>query len=673
MTKDPLLQPFTLKGVTLKNRIMSTAHAPAYAVDAMPKEQYQRYHEEKARGGMGMTMFGGSSCVSSDTPSVFGQLDVSGDRIIPYFQQFSGRIKAHDCAIMCQISHLGRRTTWNAGDWLPVVAPSRIREPQHRGFPKEMDQADIDRVIADYAAAARRCKEGGLDGVEILTNCHLPGQFMSSDLNFRTDKYGGSFENRMRFTLEMLEAVKAEVGSDFIVGIRAEMEAGFEGGLSAEEGLASLQMIQSEGLTDFVNLNVGRSDTDLLLATFAVPSMHQKLSPWLQLAGAFKRELKLPVFHACRISDLATARYAIEESLLDLVGMTRAHIADPHITRKILEGREDRIRSCVGAGYCIDRIYNEGAALCIQNPATGREETQSHEVTPTTGPRKKVAVIGGGPAGMEAARVSAERGHEVTLFEASDRLGGQVLLAAKASWRKDLIGISDWLIAELEHSKVDIQFNQMIEGAELSGFDIVVVATGGLPDTDIVEGAERAGSVWDALAGEAVSGSVLIYDDNGQHQAVSCADWLSKRDDIELELVTPDRHVAAEMGFTNAPIYMKNLYANGARLTTDHRLKRVEAEGNRIRAVFENEFTKQESSRTVDHLLIEHGTLPNDELYHALKDSSANKGITDVEALIAETPQPTSTGFQLYRIGDAVASRNIHAALYDARRLCQHF
>ncbi len=196
---DPLLLPFQLGAMTLKNRIVSTCHAPALAEDGMPKERYQRYHLEKAKGGIGMTMIGGSSCVSPDSPSVFGQLDVSSDRIIPYFREFTERIHKEDCRIVCQISHLGRRTTWNDGDWLPVIAPSRVREPAHRGFPKVMDHADIKRVIGDYVAAARRMRDAGLDGVEILQNAHLPGQFLSPDTNLRDDEYGGDLIGRMRF------------------------------------------------------------------------------------------------------------------------------------------------------------------------------------------------------------------------------------------------------------------------------------------------------------------------------------------------------------------------------------------------------------------------------------------------------------------------------------------
>ena len=671
---DPLLQPFTLNGLTLKNRITSTPHAPAYAENGMPGERYQLYHEEKAKGGIGLSMFGGSSCVGPDSPSVFGQLDVSSDRVIPYFEEFSNRIHQHGTALICQISHLGRRTTWNAGDWMPVVAPSRVREPAHRGFPKEMDHADIRRIIGHFADAARRCKRGGLDGVEVLHNGHLPGQFLAPDLNQRTDGYGGSFENRARFAFEVFDAVRAAVGSNFIVGIRMEIGGAIEGGVTRAESVQLAQALQASGTVDYVNLNVGQPAHDYELAEFAVPAMFQKLAPWLADVASFKREITLPVIHGCRVSDIATARYAVEESIVDLIGMTRAHIADPHIVRKILAGDEARIRPCVGAGYCIDRIYGEGEALCLHNVATGRERTIPHVVPKAEEPGRKVVVVGGGPAGMEAARVSAERGHRVVLFEAAPQLGGQVRIAAQARVRKDLIGITDWLSGEIENLGVDIRYNTYAGEDEITAEepDVVIIATGGLPDVDHFPGGDLCLSVWDVLGGHKVEGDVLIYDDCGQHQAPSLACELVARGGAKIEFVTPDRNACAEMGASNYPMYLSKFHKGGVAVIPDHRMSHVERDGNALKAVFKNDYGGPERALRADHIIVEHGTVPLDEVYFAMSAVAANKGITDMTALIAGEPQPKSEdGFDLYRVGDAVASRNIHAALYDARRLCQ--
>ncbi|MGI9317073.1 MAG: FAD-dependent oxidoreductase [bacterium] len=671
---DPLLQPFKLKSLTLRNRIVSTPHSPAYADNGMPGERYQRYHEEKAMGGVSMTMFGGSSCVGPDSPSVFGQLNVSTDEVIPHLRQLADRVHRHGAKTICQISHLGRRTTWNNGDWLPVVAPSRVREPAHRGFPKEMDKADIARITGYYASAARRCRDAGLDGIEVMQNGHLPGQFLSPHTNLRTDGYGGSLGNRAKFMLEVLEAIRKAVGDEFVVGARVDTDSKSNDGLQPEESLKALELMQEQGCVDYFNLNVGRFDTDYQLGWFAVPAMFQKLAPWLQVVGTFKRELKIPVIHATRILDMATARYAISEGLLDLVGMTRAQIADPWMVHKLENQEEHRIRPCVGAGYCIDRIYGEGEMLCLHNVATGRENTIPQLVSSSDMPGKRVVVVGGGPAGLEAARVCAERGHQVTLFEAGSQLGGQVRLASLAEVRKDILGIVEWLESEIKLLGVTIHWNVLADSECVlaEGPDIVIIATGGIPDTELVPGGEVCMSTWDALGGAQLSGKVLVYDDHGQHQGASTVDQIAG-DDLDVELVTPDRHACAEMGSSNFPMYVSRFHHKHVLVTPDYRLVKIEPGTDKHLAIFENDYGGGEFlERKVDHIVVEHGTVPNDELYQELKPRSGNQGVTDYESLLSGQAQPAADGFALYRVGDAVASRNIHAAILDSRRLCQN-
>ena len=675
-TKDPLLQPFRLRNFTLKNRVVSTPHAPAYAEDGKTKLRYQLYHEEKAKGGIGMTMFGGSSFVAPDTPSVFGQIDVSSDDIIPYFQQFSDRIHRYDCGLICQISHLGRRTTWNAGNWFPVIAPSRVREPSHRAFPREMDRHDIKRVIAAYAAAAVRCREGGLDGTEILLHGHLPEQFQSPATNFRTDEYGGSLQNRMRFTLHLIEAVRSAVGPDFIVGVRIGANEDFDGGFGLSEGIEAAQMVEEQGHVDYMTVNFGHIESNYALAKH-IPGMWSPFAPWLDQVKRFRQHITVPLVHACRIADIATARHAVAESILDLVGMTRAHIADPYIVKKIEAGREDKIRPCVGASYCLDRVGQGHDALCIHNAATGREATMPHVIAKTSGPIRKVAVVGGGPAGLEAARVSAARGHQVVLFEASGKLGGQLRIAALAGWRKDMVGIADWYAQQLEDLGVEIRWNVMAgrEEVEAEKPDVVIVATGGIPDTDIVPGGDLAISVWDALTGPPLGGEILVYDDNGQPNAPSCADALSGRPGSKVEYVTTDRAAASDMGTQNFSIFLQHFYRKGITITPDSRLKAIRREGNKLSVTFSNEYGGPDSERLVDHVIVEHGTLPLDDLYHECRSASTNDGITDQDALMRGAPQNTVTNadgaYMLFRVGDAVASRNVHAAIYDSLRLCK--
>jgi 2,4-dienoyl-CoA reductase-like NADH-dependent reductase (Old Yellow Enzyme family) len=677
---DPLLQPFQLKHLTLKNRIISTSHEPAYSEEALPKARYRLYHEEKAKGGIGMTMIGGSSIVAPDSPQAFGNLYVGSDAIIPWFKELAEGVHRYGAAVMCQITHLGRRTSWAKEHWLSVISPSSVREPAHRAFPKEMEDFDFTRVVEAYGAAARRCRDGGLDGIEIEAYGHLFDAFWSPNTNERTDEYGTqSLDNRLRFSFDVLKEIRRQAGEDYIVGLRMVIDETIENGLSKSEGLAIARRMAESGLVDFINVIQGYIGTDEALS-HVIPGMGTPAGPHLDLAREVKRLVKLPVMQAARVNDVATARHAISSGAVDLIGMTRAHMADPHIVAKIMRGEEQRIRPCVGAGYCIDRIYQGGEALCLHNPATGREEAMPHVIPPTTGAKKKVVVVGAGPAGLEAARVSAARGHKVVLFEAADKPGGQVLLAAKLQRRREIVGIVDWLAAEVEQLGVDCRYNTYAEAPDVLAEepDIVVIATGGLPNAGRLKfGAELATSPWDVLAGQApVAPEVLVFDDHGGHEGLTLAEYAVNQG-ARLEYVSPERMIGVDVGGLNYPAYYKSLYGAKAVVTLNHRLKGIRRDGNKLVAVLTNDYDKSESERRIDQVIAEHGTLPAAEVYFALKDGASNRGEIDLDALIANRPQTLvrnrSGRFQLFRVGDAVSSRNIHAALYESLRLCVQF
>lgn len=674
MPNDPLLQPYQLKHLTLRNRIIVTAHEPAYPEDGMPKERYRAYTVERARGGVAMTMTAGSAAVSKDSPPVFNNLLAYKDEIVPWIREMTDAVHEEGAAIMIQLTHLGRRTRWDKGDWLPVVAPSHHREAAHRAFPKKIEDWDIDRIIKDFADAAERMKAGGMDGVELEAYGHLIDQFASPLTNELDGPYGGSLDSRMRFCFDVLKAIRARVGDEFILGVRYTADECLPGGTDKAEGLEISKRLKGSGLIDYLNIIRGHIDTDPGL-TDVIPIQGMANSPHLDFAGEIRAATNFPTFHAAKIPDVATARHAIASGKVDMVGMTRAHMTDPHIVRKIIEKREDDIRPCVGANYCLDRIYQGGAAYCIHNAATGRELTMPHSIAKAHC-RRKVVVVGTGPAGLEAARVAGERGHEVVVFEAANDPGGQVRLTAQSPRRREMISIIDWRMSQCEKLGVTFHFNTWAEAEAIQAEnpDVVIIATGGLPHTEVLSrGNELVVSAWDIISGDVKPGTnVLIFDDAGDHAALQAAEFLANAG-ARVEIMTPDRSFAPEVMAMNLVPYMRSLQKLDVTFTVTYRLEAVEKSGNLLVAHVGSDYGGISKQRPFDQVVVNHGTIPLDDLYFELKPYSSNLGEIAHDQLIAGEPQSVVRNaegkFQLFRIGDAVAARNTHAAIYDALRL----
>lgn len=671
-----LFKPFQLKNITLRNRIFGTGHAPAYAEAGAPKDRYQLYHLEKARGGVGLAMFGGSSSVSLDSPLTFAQIDVSTDDIIPWFQQFSDRIHGEGAALMVQISHMGMRAHWDLDPWLPLISPSQNREPMHRSWGKEMEDFDFDRVRDNYASAALRCKQGGLDGLEINANAHhLFDSLLSPKLNRRQDQYGGSLEARMRFPLEILQAVREAVGPDFNVGLRLTGDDLVKGGLEERQALDLSVAFAESGLLDFLNVYQGNGDYGSHLRDM-IPDMDYDSAPFLYLASAIKAQVDIPILHATGVRDLTTAARAVEEGHVDLIGMTRAQIADPHMIAKLLDGREDDIRQCIGANYCIDRVTAGKPMACIQNASTGREGILPHE-TPKCSSPKKVVVVGGGPGGLEAARSAKEAGHTVILFEKASILGGQLALSSKVGWRANMDGITRWLQAQVEKLGVDIRLNTQATKEIIlkEQPDVVIIATGGTPTPMTIPGAELITDAWKLLSGEVEpADNILIYDEVGQHTAVTLADFASERGSL-VEIATPDQLIGEEVGNTVRKSFLKRLYDRNVIMTQSHHLVRVYQEGKQLIAVLREHYSGAEFEREVTQIVSELGTLPVADLYLDLKPLSTNNGQMDMKAFLKSEQQTITSHpdgqFKLFRIGDAVMSRNAHAAIFDGARIAR--
>ncbi len=682
-----VFSPLKLNKLTLPNRIYSTGHAEVYAEPGgLPGDRYIRYYEEKAKGGLGMAVCGGSSPVSIDQPQGgWRPVNLTTDKVIEPLARLAETVHRHGMKIMIQATHMGRRSAYQGDPWPHLVSPSGIREPVHRGNAKAIEIEEIQRIIGDFAKAAARVQKSGFDGIEIsAAHQQLIDQFWSPRSNQRTDEWGGRLENRMRFGLEVLKAVRAAVGSDFCVGVRMCADEFHDNGIDQTVAKEIAQTLSESGLVDFLSVIGSGADTHNTLAN-CMPPMALPPEPFVTLAAGIKSVVKVPVLHAQGIRDITQAERILAAGYVDMCGMTRAHIADPHLMNKVREGREDQIRQCVGANHCIDRMYLGMDTLCIQNAATSREATMPHIITPTKGQKRKVVVVGAGPAGLEAARVSRSRGHDVVLFERSEAVGGQVNLAAKAPQREQMAGIIRWFDMETKRLGVDRRLGVEADAKAILNEkpDIVILAVGGRshasenPEWGVEKG--LAVSAWDILSGKvAPAETVLVYDSISTHAGFGAADYIASRGSA-VEMVTPDVKVADDSGGTTFPIFYRRMYSQGIIPTPNHGLERVYAEGNKKIAVLRNEYTAQLEERIVDQVVIENGITPNTGLYWSLKDGSLNRGQTDLETLFEAQPQPSlqeKTGdgkYLLFRVGDCVSMHNIHAAIYDSLRLCKDF
>ncbi|MFD9697595.1 FAD-dependent oxidoreductase [Lentzea sp. NPDC059081] len=648
-----LFSPMRIGPKTAKNRVWMTAHSTQLVKDHNFSDAHVHYYAERARGGVGVITME-AMAVHPTTQPYKGKIFAFERAVVENYRKLAAAVHEHGCLLLAQPWHRGRETSGTVNR-LPVWAPSSVPCTVYREMPHVLTQAEIDELINGYVLAARYAAEGGLDGVEVhgLAHGYLLGQFLSPATNHREDQYGGSFENRLRLILDIIRRTRDEVGPDRIVGVRINGTDGdVPGGLTNADWTEIAKAITDTGLVDYVSVTAG-TYAERMNIYGATP---QPAGFQLQDTARIKAALPdIPVVAVGRINTPEIAEALLERGDADMVGMTRTLIADPEWPNKAMRNQATTIRPCVGSNWCLASIVNSPLA-CIHNPAVAREAELGVGTLKQAPAGKRVAVVGGGPAGLRAALTAAQRGHSVTLFEQQSELGGQVALMARSETYAEWQGITDWLISQIAEARVEVKLSHRAEADDLTGFDEVVVATGSTPlkhgwsslrpsswgDGTIVPGADQWNvySINEVMAGKAELGpTVFVFDDTGARQAVVVAEHLADlRHKVtivtRLPQVAPDLEASRDLQATYRRIRNK-----GVKFVTDHELVSVDEDTVTLADVWTGESTAYED---VDAVVLSTGNKAEDALFHALQ------GVVPVRA-----------------IGDSVSPRRVFNAIWE--------
>lgn len=509
-----LFAPLQIRGKRLKNRIMSSGHDTSMPTDNLVNEQLIAYHRARAEGGVGLIVLQVAG-VHDSARYTSHVLMATDDACIDGYRRLAESCHAHGTVVLSQIFHPGREIMESADGLLAVAyAPSAVPNERFRVMPRALDQDMIDEIIQGYADAARRLHQAGLDGVELVaSHGYLPAQFINPRVNLRTDGYNGELEQRLRFIREILGAMRASTDAEFIIGLRISADERDPEGLTEDESLAAVQLLQ--GQLDYVHIVAGTS-ASLGGAVHIVPPMAVEAAYLAREAGTFKAKLSIPLFVTGRINQPQEAEAIIAKGQADVCGMTRALICDPQMPNKSDSGRAEDVRACIACNQaCIGHFHKGLPISCIQHPETGRELLYGQPKPSARG--KRIMVVGGGPAGMKAAAVAAQRGHRVTLYEASAQLGGQIQLAQLLPRRSEFGGASTNLQREMQLAGVEVVRNTRVDRAliERENPDHVIIATGAQPYWPNFErgGDLQVVDAWQVLRDEVQLGrSVVVAD-----------------------------------------------------------------------------------------------------------------------------------------------------------------
>ncbi len=637
--------PIKIGNVTLQNRIVFSAHLTNYAEDFMPSERHAYYYRERARGGSGLIITEEHSTHPTDHPYE-KLIHAFHPEVIPGYRRITDMVHAEGTPIFAQINHNGGQGS-GMFTRLPSWAPSSVADPMFREVPKAVEHEDIQEIIRGYAQVALYTRQGNFDGVELqCSHSSIVRQFLSRNTNRRTDEYGGSLENRLRLLREIIAAIRQAVGRDYPMSVRLCGDELIRDGIVLDEAVEAARILEADGLIDCINTSIGTATQTLYMieASMRIPPNYAMFIP-----SAIRKAVNLPVIGVGRVKDIIQAERILAEGHADLVGVVRAQIADPEFVRKSRENRVDDVRLCLSCNQeCVGRMGLNRWMGCIETPGTGQEKIYGIGTLQPVNRAKRVVVVGGGPAGLKAAAIAAQRGHHVTLFEKEARLGGQVVWAVRVTSRAEFGDIIRNLLNEVSQLPIDIRTGvtatpEMIMAEKP---DAVVVATGSVPDRLSLPGATgpEVADVTDILSGDLKPGArVLVVDRLGFHEATSVAEFLAEQG-CQVEVVTPTLYVGQDLGVT---LDLETWYRRARQLditcTPNHSVLSID---NGVVTAIHNYSGQVVTFDQADTVVLAIHRRADSDLYTSLKGQVG----------------------ELHRVGDCVAPRRAHAAILEGEK-----
>ncbi len=640
-----LFSPYQIQGIELKNRIVFLPHFTGLATnDGVPTDSHVHYFAERAKGGVGLIIMEGQAAHPTGKMSP-RFIEAYDKKVVPGYRKVTEKVHRYGAKIFAQVNHGGHTTLTHPPQLL--WAPSQMPEPSCSYNTKEMDLEDIAAVIEGFALAAKHIKAGGFDGIEIKAAAHdgLLRSFISPYLNRRTDQYGGSFENRMRLPLEVIDAARQTVGPDFPFGVRVCLDEFTPWGYSLDYGKKIVERFIATDNIDYISSDAGTFSSFFM----EIPPMAVPLGFAVYLSAAVKEITNLPVIAFGRINDPVQAEQILSEGHADLVGMARQLICDPEFPQKAYEGRADDIRHCIACqDGCVYQVMQDKPLHCIQNPAAGREKIYGMGKIKPASTKKKVMIIGGGPAGLKVAEIAALRGHNVTLLEKDTRLGGQVLIATKIPHREEIEEVIRHLIIQIKNLAVKIHLGEEVNPESIKRMhpDVVVIATGSYPFIPSIPGIKEGNgvTVWDViLERKKVGQKVVVLDKDRHWQGLGTAEFLADRGK-QVEIITPAFFVGDNLEPSNVVTAYQRLFENGVTLTPHTDIKEIVDHS----VVTFNVYSRKEKKiEGVDTVVFACGNRSNDKLHLVLRDKVK----------------------ELYVVGDCVAPRRIEQVIYEANHI----